>query len=186
MKALKYLFAFLLVGFIYLSCEDSLAWNSPETEIVDLEVKQVPFKGTFQSTPGGYEMIECFDPSNGYSIMGPVFNLMTGNATHLGILDRESSPLIIADCELDLEEGVLIGTLDMTFKNKNGDGIRILGQSIMGLYGQPSSGEYEVIEGYGKFEGALGHMTSKGVVDFDVAVADFTVEGVVSQPNAIK
>ncbi len=112
-------------------------------------------------------------------------NAVEGNATHLGILDRDQSPLYVVDCILNIdnpEDPKVVVTLDMTFKNKKGHGIRILGQSTISLAG-PASGNYEIIEGYGKFSGAEGTVKTTGFFNAETASADFKVDGMVTQPN---
>ena len=144
----------------------------------------VPFKGDFSSVPAPeHGIIECGYPDAGFPMPSPIIHPTSGNATHLGLIVPENSRVKIVGCSLDLEGGYLIGDLDMIFMNKKGHGIHVLGQSRMGLFGQPSSGHYNVIGGYGKFEGATGEMDSRGLVNPDNFHVVFQMEGMVSQPN---
>ena len=149
------------------------------------EVKMVPFKGKFISRPSAQVPIECTgdnDPVTGEPFVAAKLNKVEGNATHLGILDDMDSPLVVEACVLDLQAGILSVTLNITFKNKKGDGIRILGVSNISLEG-PASGSYDVVEGFGKFEGATGSITTTGFFNGVTGVAEFQVEGNVTQPN---
>ena len=147
------------------------------------EVKMVPFKGDFLSTPNGMELVVCIPQEAEVAV--PKINATEGNATHLGILDRGQSPLFVVDCNLnfdDPEDPKVITTLDITLRNKKGDGVRLLGQSTISLLG-PASGSYEIIEGFGKFSGATGSATTTGFFNPEVGSAEFTVDGMVTQPN---
>ncbi len=147
------------------------------------DVKMVPFKGDFLSTPNGMELVVCIPPEAEIAV--PEINAGEGNATHLGILDRDQSPLFVVDCNLnfdDPEDPKVITTLDITLRNKKGDGIRLLGQSTISLSG-PASGSYEIIEGFGKFSGATGSAKTTGFFNPEAGSAEFNVDGMVTQPN---
>jgi hypothetical protein len=103
-----------------------------------VEMKTVPFKGNFISSPSAQVPIFCTgdnDPATGEPLVAAKINKVEGNATHLGILDDMNSPLIAEACNLNLQAGILSVTLNITFKNKKGDGIRILGVSNISLAG---------------------------------------------------
>ena len=147
------------------------------------DVKMVPFKGDFLSTPNGVELLVCIPPEVAVAV--PEINAVEGNATHLGILDRDQSPLFVVDCALnndDPQNPKVITTLDITLRNKKGDGLRLLGQSVISLLG-PASGTYEIIEGFGKFSGATGSATTDGFFNPEAGSAVFSVDGMVTQPN---
>jgi hypothetical protein len=147
------------------------------------EVKMVPFKGDFLSTPNDIELVLCIPPEAEVAV--PKINAVEGNATHLGILQRDQSPLFVVDCYLnfdDPEDPKVITTLDITLRNKKGDGIRLLGQSTISLSG-PASGSYEIVEGFGKFSGATGSATTTGFFNPEAGSAAFSLKGSVTQPN---
>lgn len=147
------------------------------------DVKMVPFKGDFLSTPNGMELVVCIPPEAEVAV--PEINAVEGNATHLGILDRDQSPLLVVDCNLnfdDPDDPKVVTTLDITLRNKKGDGVRLLGQSTISLSG-PASGSYEIIEGFGKFSGATGAATTNGFFNPEAGSAAFKVDGMVTQPN---
>jgi hypothetical protein len=149
------------------------------------EIKTVPFKGNFISSPSAQVPIVCSGdnfPGTTEPLVAAKINKVEGNATHLGILDDMNSPLIAEACNLDVQAGILSVTLNITFKNKKGDGIRILGVSNISLEG-PASGSYEVVEGFGKFQGATGSISTTGFFNTETGVAEFRAEGSVTQPN---
>ena len=185
MKSVKVLLTGLLVFFAIGACEKD-ALNTEEAylkvSVEEMEeIKMVPFKGNFISTPASTELIACAEPGTD-PFQGPKFNLVSGNATHLGIMDTPNSTLLIESCFFDGDAGILSVTLNVTFKNKNGDGIRMLGISNISVAG-PASGSYDVVEGFGKFEGAAGTITTTGFFNAETAVAEFSANGMVTQPN---
>ena len=140
-------------------------------------VKMIPFKGDFLSTPNDVEPIDC---SNGVAVMKT--NAVNGNATHIGLADRSMSPLIVESCDFDPSTGIITAELNVTVKNSKGDGIRFLGTSNMNVAG-PSSGNYVIVEGFGKFEGATGELSTTGFLNAAEGSAEFKAEGFITQPN---
>ena len=127
MKSAKAFLTGLFVLFAIGACEkDALnteeAYLKASAEKME-EIKMVPFKGNFVSRPASEELIACAEPGTD-PFMGPKFNLVSGNATHLGIMDQPNSPLTIESCSFNATTGILTVTLDITFKNKNGWGIQ--------------------------------------------------------------
>jgi hypothetical protein len=189
MRNVKIFLAGLVILFASIGCENNELSEDALYMKASLkkssEMKMVPFKGNFISSPSAPDPIVCSgdnDPATGEPLVAAKINKVEGNATHLGILDDMNSVLIAEDCNLDTQAGILSVTLNITFKNKKGDGIRILGVSNITLEG-PASGSYEVIEGFGKFEGATGSITTKGFFNGVTGVAEFRAEGFVTQPN---
>jgi len=171
----------LLCLFLFSSCESDNFVDNPEflkADIVKNDIaKMIPFKGDFLSTPNDVEPIDC---SNGVAVMKT--NAVIGNATHIGLIDRSMSPLIVEDCDFNPSTGVITAELNVTVKNSKGDGIRFLGISNMNVAG-PSSGNYIIVEGFGKFEGATGELSTVGYLNAAAGSAEFKVEGIITQPN---
>ena len=187
MKKLKLVLTSIIVLFATLGCEkEDLTQDASYLKALDKQtekIKTVPFKGNFVSTPADVVLIECADINpTGVVIPAPKINVVKGNATHLGILDQMNSPLIVEECSFDSNTGILTVTLNITVKNKNGDGIRFLGESNISIEG-PASGTYNIVEGYGKFEGATGSLTTNGFFNGETGVAEFSAEGFITQPN---
>lgn len=186
MNLLRKLGFLILPVLLIVACEKDEPVNDPinlkASAAKSEEVKMIPFKGNFVSFPVAPDLTECLDPVTGAYIQAAVFNNIKGNATHIGVLDSEQSPLTPVDCLLDITNGKLTVGLDMTFVNKKGDGIRVLGESVINLDGS-ATGSFEVIQGFGKFEGATGWMDTVGFFDFETGVADYRGEGMVTQPN---
>lgn len=187
MKNIKILLANLFVVLATMSCEnenmlhEASELNASVNRIE--EIKMVPFKGKFISSPADIVLIDCADINpTGVIIQAPKINVVNGNATHLGLLDEIRSPLMVEDCSFDSQTGFLTVTLNITVRNKKGDGIRFLGVSNISLEG-PASGSYEIVEGYGKFEEATGTLITTGFFNGETGVAEFSAEGFVTQPN---
>ena len=146
------------------------------------EVKMIPFKGNFVSFPVAPDLFDCVDPDTGDVVQAALVNAISGNATHIGVLDPNLSPLVPTDCLLDVGNGKLVVGLDMTFVNKKGDGIQILGESIINLDGT-ATGSFDIIGGFGKFDGASGWIETEGFFNFENGVATYRGEGMVTKPN---
>lgn len=148
MKTLKLVLISILALLTFAACEtepiEADLMNYDSSTKKSKEVKMVPFKGNFSSFPIDMTPIDCLDPATGVIISALKNNAVSGNATHLGILDSNQSPLFVVDCALDGINQTITTTLDMTLKNKKGDGIRIFGESILSVAG-PSTGNFEII-----------------------------------------
>jgi hypothetical protein len=180
MKTLKLFLGAVFLGIVLIACEKDSFTTTPD-EPIDTRAPEevvIPFKGKFISTPTSYdEWTDC-----GYGVMLTINNAVSGNATHLGELDMAQSPLYGVDCSFDPATGIVTATLDMTFMNYAGDGLRILGQSDMSVNG-PASGSYTVMEGFGKLAGATGDLNTKGQLDPATITAEFEVYGKITVPK---
>jgi hypothetical protein len=181
MKAIKLIFLTFFMGLLFMSCEKDSTLISLETdEAIETRAKsevEIPFKGKFFSFPVAMDLIDC-----GYELGLPIYNAISGNATHLGELDPFQSPLIGVDCSFNPGTMIVTATIDMTFKNLEGDGLRILGQSDMSLNG-PASGSYVVQEGFGKLYGATGNLNTTGKLNPNDGTAEFEVDGKIVVPK---
>ena len=186
MKNFKLVFRTFLAVFVLAACStDRLNENPTYLELRSdnsTEIKVVPFKGNFESFPVDVVLIDCVDPDSGAAIPAPSINAVSGNATHLGLLDVYQSSLIVVECVLDPIGESVITTLDMYLVNSGGDGIHIFGESTLTFAG-PSFGNFEIIEGFGKFEGASGSIETTGFFNFENGTTQFRAEGFVTQPN---
>lgn len=171
---------------LFMACEsDDLQLDSIELNGISsktTEVKMVPFKGKFSSTPTSLETIECDDPDTGFSTPANIYSAVSGNATHLGKLDPTLSEIEVVDCSLDAIAQVVITTLDMTFINKKGHGIRVEGDVDLSIEG-PTSGYFIITEGFGKFENASGWIATQGSFDITNGTTVYSADGYISQPN---
>lgn len=185
MKVFKLVLIVLFAGLFFMSCsqEDGLIQKSSDLDDIanSKDIKMVPFKGNFSSIPVSPEPIPCTFQGQPSPVEALIYNTISGNATHLGKIDPTLSPLIVVNCILNDEESITT-TLEMTFRNKNGDGIKVYGDAVLNIAG-PSSGYFDIIEGYGKFEGATGWMATAGMFNIDQGTTVYSAEGRISQPN---
>ena len=183
MKTLRLVLVSFIVLFSSLGCEREDLDNLNDSARGVEELKMVPFKGKFVSTPADVVVIGCADINpTGVVLPAAVFNIVSGNATHLGKIDQMNSPLLVEECSFDSQTGFLTVTLNITVKNKKGDGIRFLGVSNISVEG-PASGNYDIVEGFGKFENAAGTLTTTGFFNGETGVANFSADGYITQPN---
>ena len=105
MKAFQFILAFFLVGLMLTSCEkDTVLLSDQELEERSSLVKLVPFKGDFQSFPIAPDLTGCPDPITGAIAPVPIYHAIEGNATHLGKIDVNQSPLYVTDCSFNAEK----------------------------------------------------------------------------------
>ena len=185
MRAIKLMFALAFLILAFLGCEQSEALLPFDTnqELKSTEtVQMVPFKGKLISAPTSPALIPCNDPVTGAVFPLPINNSVSGNATHLGKLDAMTSTVTVVSCSFDAIAMELTANLDFVFMNKKGDGVTFSGQSVITAAG-PSSGNYTITGGFGKFDGATGWLMTSGVADLTTGTTDFSVDGYITQPN---
>ena len=147
------------------------------------ELEMLSFKANLSSVPNiDSEFITyVFSDSKVVSAF-PKFSTLTGKTTYLGELDQNKSAFTVRDCSQDEETSIVESILDMTLRNRKGDGLRFLGSVTLGV-GGPTWGNFEVIEGYGEFKDATGWLAAEGFVNIDMATIFLCVDGMVTPPN---
>ncbi len=159
--------------------EATLKANTNTAEMIEMQ----SFKANLSSTPNiDSEYISCVFPDSFTFANVPKFSTMTGNTSQFGKLDKSISPLTIRECSFDKEKQTVEIVMDMTFRNKNGEGLKFLGAVNLSIEG-PTSGVFEVIEGYGKFEGFTGWIAAEGFLNTDLGTIFLSVDGMVTKPN---
>ena len=108
----------------------TLKANTDTVHMIEMQ----PFKANLSSTPNiDSEYISCVFPDSFTFAIVPKFSTMTGNTSHFGKLDRRKSPLTIRECSFDAETQTVEMVMDMTFRNKNGEGLKFLGAVNLSL-----------------------------------------------------
>ena len=149
----------------------------------DKPIEMLPFKANLSSTPTSDSVYISFEfPGSFMAVTVPKFSTMTGNTSHFGKLDKNKSLLTVRDCSLDIETQTVEMVIDITFRNKNGEGLQFLGAVNVSLEG-PTSGFFEVIEGYGEFKGFTGWVATEGFLNTQLGTIFLSVDGMITQPN---
>ena len=157
----------------------ALKANTDTAEMIEMQ----PFKANLSSTPNiDSEYISCVFPDSFTFTTVPKFSTMTGNTSHFGKLDRSKSPMTIRECSFDTEKKTVGIVMDMMLRNKDGEGLRFLGSVNLSIEG-PTSGIFEVIEGYGKFKGFTGWIAAEGFLNTKLGTIFLSVDGMITQPN---
>lgn len=99
---------------------------------------------------------------------------ISGNATHLGILNSDLSILHHDDCDLNIETMLLSTGVSGQLVGANGDLVYYTGEDVINVFNLltgsgpngPITGTWAITGGTGKFEGASGAITISGLVDF--------------------
>ena len=141
-----------------------------------------PFKANLSSTPKiDSAYLSCLFPDSLQFATLPKFSTMTGNTSHFGKLDNGISILTLRECSFDTEKRTVGIVMDMMLRNKDGEGLRFLGSVNMSMEG-PTSGIFEVIEGYGKFKGFTGWIDTEGFLNTELGTIFLSVDGMITQP----
>lgn len=141
------------------------------------------FKANLSSTPNIDSVyLSCLFPDSLQFATLPKFSTMTGNTSHFGKLDNGKSTLSLRECYFDTEKQTVGIVMDMMLRNKVGEGLRFLGPVNMSMEG-PTSGVFEVIEGYGKFKGFTGWIATEGFLNIELGTIFLSVDGIITQPN---
>ena len=154
--------------------------SSTDTEKM---IEILPLKANLISTPNvASDSITYVFPDSFMFASVPKFSTLTGNTSQFGKLNGSKSSLTIRECSLDAETQTVEIVMDMTLRNKNGEGLRFLGAVNLSIEG-PTSGVFEVIEGYGKFKGFTGWIAAEGFLNTDLGTIFLSVDGMITQPN---
>ena len=146
-------------------------------------IEILPIKANIISTPNvASDSITCVFPDSFMFASVPKFSTLTGNTSQFGKLNGSKSSLTIRECSFDAETQTVVIVMDMTLRNKNGEGLRFLGTVNLSIEG-PTSGVFEVIEGFGKFEGFTGWIAAEGFLNTDLGTIFLSVDGMITQPN---
>ena len=83
------------------------------------------------------------------------------------------------DCYLDIDKRKLTINQEIIVKNMDGDGFRMIGATEILIDG-PSSGSFEIIEGYGMYAGKTGWFKTYGKYNVETGEAELSGEGSVT------
>jgi putative hemolysin len=112
---------------------------------------------------------------------------ISGNATHLGLLNTNLSTLHHDDCDLNGETLDLSTSVSGQLVGANGDKITYTGEDVINVFNfltnsgpnGPITGTWTITGGTGRFVGASGSFTISGLVNFTTlgfnVVADGTI-----------
>ena len=187
MKVLQQIAIVFFASLVLVACkrkknsQDVVTLNSNTDTEKMIEI--LPIKANLISTPNvASDSITYVFPDSFMFASVPKLSTLTGNTSQFGKLNGSKSSLTIRECSLDVETQTVEIVMDMTLRNKNGEGLRFLGAVNLSIEG-PTSGVFEVIEGYGKFEGFIGWIAAEGFLNTDLGTIFLSVDGMVTQSN---
>ncbi|HJW31665.1 MAG TPA: hypothetical protein VJ508_20730, partial [Saprospiraceae bacterium] len=177
---------FILVAVLFLaacnSSSDELA--SPASSPIGLRSPQTrAFHGNLS---GAMNLNSAPTACTGVIPLALVDYFMSGNATHLGVLNNQSF-LHHDNCDVNLETMILAISVSGQLVGANGDLITYTGADEVNIFNLvtgsgpngPITGTWTITGGTGKFAGATGSFTISGLVDFTTlsfsVVADGTI-----------
>jgi len=159
---------------LFASCQqaDELATPANSKTIVERSQQARPFKATLQSSVNpGNPLTECSGDIPGFAIPD---HFLSGNATHLGLLNSELSTLHHDDCNLSFATATLTTSVSGQLAAANGDLLYYTGEDVINVISLLTAtdttgaieGTWTITGGTGRFEDASGSFTISGTVDF--------------------
>jgi len=113
---------------------------------------------------------------------------ISGNATHLGLLNATLSTLHHDDCDLNGETLNLSTSVTGQLVGVNGDMITYTGADVINVFNfltnsgstGPFTGTWTITGGTGRYAGATGSFTINGIVDFTTLGFTVVADGTIS------
>jgi len=177
-KITCYLLAFLFIAACQQSPDD-LASPDSSSPISARSSHSRPFSANLSGTldPGSAPTL-CTGDLPGLALTG--YDL-SGNATHLGLLNSDLSVLHHDDCDLSFATMLLTTNVSGQLAAANGDLLYYTGNDAINVFhllvdpgpNGEITGTWTITGGTGRFDGASGSFTIDGLVDF--ATLNFSV-----------
>src|SRR5688572_531161 len=182
MKNLTFLFLSLLFFAACQSSTDELASPDGTLKIDQRSNQPRPFTATISgSLNPSSAPTACTGDLPGLALLD---YSVSGNATHMGKLNANSSTLHHDDCDLSFATMLLSTNVSGQLAAANGDLIYYTGADVINVFNLltasgstgPITGTWTIDGGRGRFEEASGSFTINGVVDF--ATLSFTATAI--------
>ena len=155
----------------------------------------VPIDWTFHVTATGEEWVPCYLPNGdpfvymGQPVAVSVGYRVEGHASHLGELDPALSSASILDCSVQLTpEGMpmaLGGHVTARLVGPQGDAIDLDGTLTQYPFAGHAVGDWDIVGGEGRFEGASGYIDSIEYPADDASGSVGSGSGWVSRPGDV-
>ena len=104
---------------------------------------------------------------------------ISGNATHIGEVNKELSPYTVDSCSFGPKPGQITEYVSgiITSSTTNGDSFYNYGQIVVTFEDGLLEGQITIDDGTGKFENASGLVLVSGLVDFNAEAVSWTGQG---------
>ena len=142
-----------------------------QTELASSQKIARPFKATLNAAA---DANAAPTPCSGVVPFAAPDFLLSGTATHMGLVIAQTSRLHHVSCDLDVTTALLTTNVSVDLVAANGDILHFTGDDVVNvanLLGQTGTtgsitGTWSIDGGTGKFIGATGSVTINGIVDF--------------------
>lgn len=170
---MKNLVPFALFLMLFASCQQADEIISPETssQIVQRSQQARPFHAVLS---GALNLNSAPTACSGDIPLALLDYFISGNATHLGLLNTDLSILHHDDCDLSLVTMLLTTGVSGQLAAAGGDLVYYTGEDVINVFNLltgsgpngPITGTWTITGGTGRFEGASGSVMISGLVDF--------------------
>lgn len=122
----------------------------------------VPVRWTYAMSAQGTDILPCPNSDGSPTWMAiPIHYAAEGRMTHLGRLDPEASGAVFTECRVNIVGGMplfAVGTARVELVGANGDAVFLEGELTLHFADNTATGEWSIVGGTGRFEGADGWM----------------------------
>jgi hypothetical protein len=186
---LSLLAAALLVGACDREAINPLATQDevPQASWVDGE-KMVPVDWTFHVWAVAPPSVFCVVGEQVLGAVAPLY-AVSGHLTHLGRLDEEASSATIHTCEVIMgpagPEGIT-GAVTAHLVGPQGDAVDLAGTLTLVFTAAESIGDWDIVGGAGRFEGASGYLDTVEHPAEDGTGSVGSGSGMITLPGSMK
>jgi hypothetical protein len=138
-----------------------------------------PLKIDFAATPNTeLAAVQCLPVQYGQVYL-PGGGWISGNGTHIGLVDSQHSAYVLESCAFGPSEAEVTTIYTGTITAANGDAYYYTGNIITAFVDGAMHGTITINGGTGRFLNATGSLELKGYADFQTGKAAWTGEGTI-------
>lgn len=150
--------------------------NSIQKGSIKMQVTR-PLKVHFAATPNtALPAVQCLPEQYGQVYL-PGGGWISGNATHVGLVDSAHSAYVLQSCAFGPSQGEVTTVYAGTITAANGDAYYYTGNIVTAFADGAMHGTILINGGTGRFINATGSLEITGYADFQTGAATWTGEG---------
>jgi hypothetical protein len=152
--------------------------NGIKKQSIKMQVTR-PLKVHFAATPNtALPAVQCLPEQYGQVYL-PGGGWISGNATHVGLVDSANSAYVLQSCAFGPLQGEVTTIYTGTITAANGDAYYYTGSIVTAFADGAMQGTITINGGTGRFTNATGTLALNGYADFQTGAATWTGEGTI-------